>query len=114
MTSSLENHPEDTATPQPLCDEPEFAELLTGLVADTAPTLFAVVQEYGSRIDARVAAWGLAFEDHAEVVAVDRTLHMRLRRPENALRRFTVRPHVRTRLVWFDPAARTHPDDRTD
>lgn len=33
----------------PLCDEARFAEILEGMVADNAPRLFAVVQEYGVR-----------------------------------------------------------------
>lgn len=40
-------------------------------MADEVPRLFAVVQEYGKRVDGRIAAWGLAFEDCAEVVRLD-------------------------------------------
>lgn len=49
----------------PICDEAEFAQEIAELVAAEAPRLFAVVQEYGERVDGRIAAWGLAFEDHA-------------------------------------------------
>ena len=55
----------------PLCDEVEFAELVDELVAEDAPRLFAVLQEYGERADGRIAAWGMAFPDHADVVGVD-------------------------------------------
>lgn len=35
----------------PLCDEAEFAQEIAELVAEQAPRLFAVVQEYGERAD---------------------------------------------------------------
>jgi hypothetical protein len=41
------------------------------MVAAHAPRIFAVVQEWGERVDARIAAWGLSFEDHAELLGVD-------------------------------------------
>jgi hypothetical protein len=96
----------------PLCDEPQFAEILEGMVADAAPRVFAVVQVYGERVDARIAAWGLAFDDHAEVVAVDRGLRMSLQAPENALPGFTWGTHIHARLVWFNPDAATPADGR--
>jgi hypothetical protein len=48
------DHPLDAAVPDPsgltpLCDEPQFAAILDSMVADEAPWLFAVVQEYGER-----------------------------------------------------------------
>ncbi|MDQ2790230.1 MAG: hypothetical protein DLM60_18165 [Pseudonocardiales bacterium] len=95
----------DPATLPPLCGEAEFAELMAGLVADDAPRLFAVVQEYGDRVDGRIAAWGIAFEDCAKVVAVDHGLHMSLRSPERAVLAFSRRPHITARLVWIDPPA---------
>jgi hypothetical protein len=81
------------------------------MVADEAPRLFAVVQEYGDRVDGRIAAWGMAFGDHAEVVAVERGLRMSLRVPENALRLFRFGSHIKARLVWFNPNAVTPTDD---
>ncbi|MCA1671371.1 MAG: hypothetical protein LC799_03935 [Actinobacteria bacterium] len=41
----------------PLCGEAEFTELVGELVADEAPRLFAVVQEYGTRVDGRIVVW---------------------------------------------------------
>ena len=76
-----------------------------------APRLFAVVQEYGERVDGRIAAWGLAFDDHTEVFSVGRTQRMCLQVPENALRLFKVGSHIRARLVWFDPDAATRAGD---
>nr|BFE99959.1 hypothetical protein GCM10020241_16350 [Streptoalloteichus tenebrarius] len=95
----------------PLCGEPEFAALLKNMVADDAPRLFAVVLEYGERVDAHVAAWGLAFADHAEVVSAESKLWMSSRDPEKALRAFRCGRHIRARLVWFNPDAATPPGE---
>ncbi|MGH3686178.1 MAG: hypothetical protein ACRDRU_05645 [Pseudonocardiaceae bacterium] len=100
----------DPATLAPLCDEAEFAQEVAELVAEEAPRLFAVVQEYGERADGRIAAWGMAFEDHAKVCAVDRPLHLSLRAPERAVRAFSHSPHITARLVWVNPAALTQPE----
>lgn len=91
----------------PLCDEPEFAQLIQEMVADEAPRLFAIVQEYGERVDAEVVGWGLSFVDRA--VAFDtagRT--MVLRSAENATRLFRGGPYVRPRLCWAAPEAAQH------
>ncbi|GAB2981271.1 hypothetical protein [Amycolatopsis acidiphila] len=94
----------------PLSDEPGFAAILENMVADEAPRLFAIVQEYGERVDGRIAAWGIAFDDgHAEIVA--RGVQGRLRAPEDALRFFNLGSHIRARLVWFNPDAATPPED---
>lgn len=109
-------HPLDEVVPDsseltPLCDEQEFTALLEEMVADEAPRLFAVVREYGDRVDGRIAAWGMAFADHAEVVSVKRGLRMSLQAPENALRLFKFGSHIRARLVWLNPDAATPADD---
>lgn len=102
-----ERHPLDALTLDPsgvlpLCDEQDFAAIVDNMVADEAPRLFAVVQVYRDRVDARIAAWGMAFENHAEVVSVQSTLRMSLQAPENALRGFNCGSHVRARLVWLN------------
>jgi hypothetical protein len=79
-------------------------------VADNAPRLFAVVQEYGQRVDARIAGWGLAFDGRAEVVSTDGQLRMKLTAPEQGLRAFHFGSHIRARLVWFNAEAMT-PDE---
>ncbi len=106
----LDKFVSDPSDLTPVCDEPEFAAILEGMVADEAPRLFAVVQEYGDRVDGRIAAWGMAFDDHAEVVSVKRGLRMSLPAPENALRLFKVGSHIQARLVWFNPDAATPAD----
>ncbi len=104
----------DPSGREPLGDEQQFAEILEGMVATFAPRVFAVVQVYGERVDGRVAAWGLAFEDHVAVFGVDGRLQMTSQEPEDALPRFAWGRHITTRLVWVNPAAATpaeHDDD---
>jgi hypothetical protein len=86
----------------PVCDEEEFTELLAEMVADEAPRLFAIVAEYGDRVDAGCAAWGLAFADHAFAVSVHSNRFHSAPTPEALLCRFRVSAHVTPRLVWFD------------
>src|SRR5213082_1202179 len=92
----------DPAGLSPVCDEPEFAEILREMVAHEAPRLFAVVQEYGVRVDARIAAWGIAFADHAEVVSVERARRMSLAAADSALSLFSFGTRIRARLVWVN------------
>jgi hypothetical protein len=91
----------DPAGLSPLCDETEFAADLQLMVSEEAPRLFAVIQEYGDRVDARIAAWGMAFPDHADLTT--RGSWMSTESPERALHRFNRAPHVRARLIWVTP-----------
>lgn len=100
-------HPLDTLVPDPtgtppLCGEEEFADLLEQLVADNAPRTFAVVQEYGDRVDGQIAAWGLAFDDHVEVVGTEGGLRMTLGSAERVRRALTWGSHITARLVWVN------------
>ncbi|MGH3718564.1 MAG: hypothetical protein ACRDRI_06920 [Pseudonocardiaceae bacterium] len=93
----------------PLCDEAEFAAEVEGLVADDAPRLFALVEEAGVRVDARIVAWGMPFADHADVVGVIRSTGRRFSSPERAHQAFSRRGTMR--LVWYNPDAATRYDD---
>lgn len=105
----------DPTNTAPLYDEPRFASILEQLVADDAPQVFAVIQEYGSRLDAWIAAWGMSFDDHAEVVSVEGDMRMSLRSPDAALLGFhEADEHIHARLVWFNPAAVTPTDSDRD
>lgn len=95
----------------PLCDEDEFIDLIETMVVNEAPRLFAVVQEYGERADGRIAAWGMRFEDRADVVSVEGGMRMTLQCPEAALPGFRCDRHVTARLVWVNPDAATPDDD---
>ncbi|MGH3686167.1 MAG: hypothetical protein ACRDQ9_10760 [Pseudonocardiaceae bacterium] len=99
------------ATLTPLCDKAEFAQEIAELVADEAPRMFAVVQEYGERVDGQIVAWGMALEDRAEVVRINGHRRLSLRSPERAVRAFSIRPHITARVVWVNPEARTRPSD---
>lgn len=94
----------------PMCGAAEFTELMAEMVADEAPHLFAVVQEYGERSDGRIAAWGMAFEDHVEVVSVDSAAVASLRSLERAVRGFSNHPNVTVRVVWVNPDGATPPE----
>lgn len=84
----------------PLCDEAEFAELMDEMVLDEAPRLFAVVQVCGERVDGRIAAWGLAFDDRAEATSVCGRLRVSSSSPERVVRRFALHPDITARVVW--------------
>ena len=101
----------DPADLTPLCDEAEFAQEIAELVADEAPRLFVVVQEYGERVDGGIAAWGLAFEDCAELVRLDSVGRLSLRSPERAVRLFSHGPHITASLVWVNPEPPARPED---
>jgi hypothetical protein len=89
-----------TTDKPPLCDAAEFAELMAEMVTDDAPRVFAVVEELGTRVDARVAGWGLAYADHVDVIGVDGGVHLGAAGPENILRRFGRRARITAHIVW--------------
>ncbi|MGH3924912.1 MAG: hypothetical protein ACRDTT_18965, partial [Pseudonocardiaceae bacterium] len=94
----MTSHDHSNAAPvdlEPLCSEEEFAQEVRELVADEAPQVFALVEEYGERVDGRIVAWGMAFDDRAEVVSVNGGLHMSLASPERAHRAFSRRRKIR-------------------
>lgn len=111
MLAGTPDHAVDAPVPEsPLCDEQEFAADVADMVADEAPRLFAVVEEYGERVDARIAAWGMSFDEQAIAVDVDDRFTMFLQSPKGALRLFR-EPQVTPRLVWVDPEAVSAQDD---
>ncbi|MGC4931826.1 hypothetical protein [Streptomyces sp. DT117] len=85
----------------PPLGQDEYATLLAEVVAESMPRLFAVVQEVGDREDGWVAAWGLAFEDRAEVVPYGRGVRMSLPSAEKTLRYFGRGGGVRASLHWI-------------
>lgn len=114
-----QSHPLDELVPDPSglapsCDEETFAEILESMVADEAPRLFAIVEEYGERVDGFIAAWGMAFEDRAEVVSVQGGLRMSTRSAESALFGFGHGTRLTPRVVWVNPDAATPTDDLAD
>lgn len=79
----------------------EYATLLAEVVAESMPRLFAVVEEVGDREDGWVAAWGLSFEDRAEVLPYRGGVRMSLPSAEKALRYFGRGGDVRASLHWI-------------
>ncbi|MEV0777677.1 hypothetical protein [Streptomyces sp. NPDC050428] len=95
-----------TVSPQSPAPEPfDFAREVYELVRDTAPRLFAVVEEYrpGTEdADAVVVAWGLAYaDDSAEVIAVEGHRRWQLAAAGNIVRYFGRAEDLSARLVWL-------------
>lgn len=76
------------------------------LAAGEAPRLFAIVEEYGDAEDTRVAGYGLAYGDRAEVNSVEGDFHLTSQSPEHARTLFEISSKSagvrRTHLVWLD------------
>ncbi|GAA3841069.1 hypothetical protein GCM10022243_04300 [Saccharothrix violaceirubra] len=88
-----------------------FAEVVDGMVTDFAPRLFAVVQVRGDRLDGRVAAWGMAFPEHAEVVTTDGGMRMRVRDADSTVPAFTAQHEdLSASVVWL-PAFNSRLDE---
>ncbi|WP_326556663.1 hypothetical protein [Micromonospora sp. NBC_01796] len=85
----------------PLGTPEEFHQLLLELATDYAPRRFAICEEHGDRIDGRVFAWGMAFEDHAWLCADDSSLVGKFATAENAVRVLS-RGGRRLHLSWID------------
>lgn len=91
-------------TPPPAVMSAEtYEEMVTMIVAENAPRRFAVVQDWGDHVDGRVAAWGMAFPDHVDIVDAEGGPRMRLTSPRLALIAYSRRPDVTARLMWIDP-----------
>ncbi|MFT7835163.1 hypothetical protein Q5530_03310 [Saccharothrix sp. BKS2] len=87
----------------PLCDEAMFRALGDCLAEMGAPRLFAVVQEHGERVNARVVAYGMAFEDRVMMSATDdKGFLFTLAGIESAVRFYHHEDHgLRARVVWL-------------
>lgn len=93
---------EPSADEEPLCSEEEFAEEVRELVAADAPQVFALVEEYGERVDGWIVAWGMAFDDRVDVLSVNGGRYASLPSVERVHRAFSRRRKIR--LVWTNPA----------
>ncbi len=100
--ATFEGNGHEVDEPGPLGTEEEFAQLVDELVAATAPRLFALVEECGERAEGWVAAWGMQFEDHVEVVAAAGGPRLSVSSAEIARAIFS--RLGRMRLVWCPPA----------
>ncbi|WP_433271858.1 hypothetical protein ACQPZF_14145 [Actinosynnema sp. CS-041913] len=95
----------DRPAPEPKWGEEEFAHVMREMAMGEAPRLFSIVEEYGERIDARVAGYGLAYETGVEVNSVEGDFHLKSESPESARRLFELSAQLRgarTHVVWVD------------
>jgi hypothetical protein len=88
----------------------EYAESVRQLVADSAPRRFAIVQDWGTRYDSRVAAWGLMLNERTQIIDADAGPRMTMDSIRLALRLYARTPHVTVRVHWIDPPPETEPD----
>ncbi|NUT50713.1 MAG: hypothetical protein HOV94_25905 [Saccharothrix sp.] len=85
----------------------EAPDLLHLIAKEQAPRLFAIVEECGGREGCRVAGYGPAYADHADVNSVEGDFHLIAESPECARQLFGISAGsggVRTRLVWLTGA----------
>ncbi len=84
----------------------KFTRLMHELAADEAPRLFALVAEYGEAEDARIAGYGLAYADRAEVNSVEGGFHLNSQSAERARRLFEISSRSagvrQVHVVWLD------------
>lgn len=89
-------------------------ESMHELAAGEAPRLFAIVEEHGDPKDLRVAGYGLAYEDRAEVNSVEGDFHLASQSPEHARTLFEISSRSagvrRAHVVWLDGTRSTQPD----
>ncbi|GAA2682124.1 MULTISPECIES: hypothetical protein [Actinosynnema] len=78
---------------------------LATLAAEDAPQLFAIAHEYPETQEGWVAAYGMAFEDRAEVASTDGDFRTCSASPESALTTFTRLAQdekgVKLHLIWL-------------
>ncbi|ROP39000.1 hypothetical protein [Saccharothrix texasensis] len=84
----------------------QFAGLMRELAVVEAPRLFALVEEYGEAEDARVAGYGLAYEDRADVNSVEGDFQLHSQSAESARMLFEISSRStgvqRVHVVWVD------------
>jgi hypothetical protein len=83
-----------------------FALQMRELAHENAPRLFAIVEEYGEQRDVRVAGYGLAHDDHADVNSVEGDFTLHSQSAEHARSLFEISSRSagvrRTHVVWLD------------
>ncbi|CCH30744.1 hypothetical protein ABZ816_00590 [Actinosynnema sp. NPDC047251] len=93
------------AIPAPPWTKEEFTGLMRELAEAEAPRLFALVEEYGEGQDARVAGYGLAYEDRADVNSVEGGFQLDSHSAERARTLFEISSRsagvARVHVVWM-------------
>ncbi|MBP2333864.1 hypothetical protein JOF41_000042 [Saccharothrix coeruleofusca] len=81
-------------------------EVVRAVAREAPPRRFAIVEEYGDGEDARVAGYGLAYDDHAQVNSVEGDFPLKSRNAETARAVFELSSNWtgarRVHLVWLD------------
>jgi len=89
--------------------EEVFTVLLHEVAREGAPRLFAVVEEYGQGEDVRVAGYGLAYDDRAELNSVAGDFRLSSESAESARTLYEISQGSagvrRAHVVWLDEAA---------
>lgn len=94
-----------------------FTALMHEVARDDAPRLFAIVEECGEAEDARVAGYGLAHADRAEVGSAEGGFRLSSDSAERAREVFGISTGDvavrRVHLVWLDQVHHSscHPDE---
>jgi hypothetical protein len=102
-----QQQPHEPTDPQTLANETEFTNLITAMVAEHAPRMFAIVIERGERLDASITAWGLALDNSAYAITADGKNQYLLSAPEHALHYVRRTANTTPHLVWVTPTAPT-------
>jgi hypothetical protein len=88
-----------------------LAYVLHEMAREEAPRLFALVEEYGCGEDVRVAGYGLAYEDRADVNSVEGDLQLHAQSAESVRTLFEASSRSagvrRVHVVWLGEAAAT-------
>lgn len=94
---------DDPAQLLTLVDEKAFARMVHESVEVEAPRRFALVKEIGERKDAEIIAWGMAFNDGAEVVGTTRhCIQVSSSSAERARQLISWREKAEIKLFWID------------
>jgi hypothetical protein len=84
----------------------EFGRLMRERAVADAPRLFALVEEHGEKEDVRVAGYGLAYEDRADVNTVEGDFRLDSQSAESARALFEISSRSigvrRVHVVWVD------------
>ncbi|CCH28579.1 hypothetical protein ABZ816_35040 [Actinosynnema sp. NPDC047251] len=81
-------------------DQSEYHQFVAEMITEEQPRLFAVLREFGEYEDAEIAAWGLAWEDHIEVIG-PHGVRLSSDSAERVVRRFSRGDDSSARLVWL-------------
>ena len=86
----------------------QFTRRIRELAADETPRLFALVEEYGHREGARVAGYGLAYADRADVNSVEGDFPLNSQSAESTRTLFEISSRSagarQVHVVWLDQA----------